>query len=213
MEHQTMQRGKFIAIDGIDGSGKGSIVKRLVAYLFDRDKRAHVWLTREPYNTVHQVRIRELLATASNPRDFAEELTELFVADRREHLVDVEASLRRGSHVVSDRFKYSTLVYQSMQGVDPKRLIEMHAGMLVPDLTVLIDVPAETALERITHDPARKGKKEVFERDIATMQSLRERFLLLPSILPAERIVIVDGVGTPEEVFRRVAEVVETLFA
>lgn len=207
-----MNRGKFIAVDGIDGSGKGGIVKRLVAHLFERDKRSHVWLTREPYNTTHQVRIRELLANAVNPRDFADEFTRLFVADRAEHLVDVETFLSRGSHVVSDRFKYATLVYQSMQGVDPMRLIEMHRGMLVPDLAILIDVPAEVALDRITHDPARKGKKEVFERDVDTMRTLRERFLLLPRMLPEERIVIVDGVGTPEEVFQRAVEVVDSLF-
>ncbi len=110
-------KGKFIVLDGIDGCGKGTQVKLLANYLFDSNKKNHVFLTREPYHSEHYEEIRRLLKSGLNPRDNAERLTELFVADRKVHVALIESLLSQGINVVSDRYKYSTLAYQQTQGI------------------------------------------------------------------------------------------------
>ena len=104
-------KGKFIVLDGLDGSGKGTQVKLLANYFFDRDKKNHIFLTREPYNSEYYEEIRRLLKSGLNPHDNAERLAELFVADRRVHAALIESLLSQGIDVVSDRYKYSTLAY------------------------------------------------------------------------------------------------------
>lgn len=194
-----MQRGKFIVVDGIDGSGKGTVVRRLVSALYDANKRHHVALTREPYISPYNEEIRALLKAASDPRANAQKLTELFVADRRVHAKVIEGMLAQGWHVVCDRYKYSTLAYQQAQGVALDVLMKLHEGVLVPDLTLIIDVPAKVALERIGKD-SQRPYHEVFEQ--ADFQELlRQHFLRMPEQMPQERIVIVNGDQAPEAVF------------
>ncbi len=80
-----MKRGKFIVIDGIDGSGKGSIAKMLAQYIFEKSKANHVFLTREPYHSQYLAEIRQILKQSTDPKANAEKLAELFVNDRKDH--------------------------------------------------------------------------------------------------------------------------------
>jgi len=198
------KRGKFVAFDGMDGSGKGTQVKLLVEKLFDLDKRNHILLTREPYNSVYYDEIRELLRNGKKPKDNAEKMAELFVKDREFHCGLIGKLLIDGVYVISDRYKYSTLAYQWAQGIDIYKLIKMHdePEIIVPDLTIIIDLPAEVALERIAKDGIRTHK-EVFEK-LEFQKKLRENFLKLPKLLPQENIVIVDGNKNEEEVFEEI---------
>lgn len=195
-------RGKFIVLDGIDGSGKGTLTKLLVGYLFDLNKRNHILLTREPYNSEFHDEIRKLLKEGASPKDNAELLTELFVKDRVIHAKLIGDLLDEGVHIICDRYKYSTLAYQQTQGVSLDKLLQLHEGILIPDLTMIIDVPVDVALARISQD-VNRGHLEVFERK-NFQEKLRQNFLTLPNILPDKNIVIIDGNRLIEEVFESV---------
>ena len=204
-----MKKGKFIILDGLDGSGKRTEAKLLVNYLFDRDKKNHVFLTREPYNSEHYEEIRRLLKSGLNPRDNAERLAELFVADRKVHVALIESLISQGINVVSDRYKYSTLAYQQTQGISLQKLIDMHKNILIPDLALIIDVPAEIALERIAKDDGREYKEVFEQKDF--QEKLRENFLALPEQLLGEKIIIIDGNKQIEKVFEFVKKEVDKI--
>lgn len=192
-------RGKFIVFDGLDGCGKGTQIMRLAGYIFNKDKSNSVFVTREPYRSKYYKEIRRILKESEDPRENADTLAHLFVEDRKVHAGLIERHLRDGDFVISDRYKYSTLAYQQTQGIQLKKLIEMHEGILIPDLVLLIDVPAEIAVERLARDSGREYK-EVFEK-LEFQEKLRKNFLALPGQLPKERITVIDGTGSVSEVF------------
>ncbi len=204
-----MKKGKFIVLDGIDGCGKGTQVKLLANHLFNGDKKNHIFLTREPYNSEYYAKIRQLLKEGINPKDDAEVLTELFVKDRRVHAELIGDFLSCGIHVICDRYKYATLVYQKIQGISFEKLLEMHKGVLAPDLALIIDVPADVALERVEKD-GNRSHKEVFEQK-DFQEKLRRNFLALPAALPDEKIVVIDGNKPVGEVFEDVKKAVTPL--
>jgi len=202
-------KGKFIVLDGLDGSGKGTQVKLLANYFFDSNKKNHIFLTREPYNSEHYEEIRKLLKSGLNPRDNAERLAELFVADRRVHAALIESLLSQGIDVVSDRYKYSTLAYQQTQGISLQKLIDMHKGILIPDLTLIIDTLAEIALERIIKDEGREYKEVFEQKDF--QEKLRENYLAFSEQLADEKIIVIDGNKSIAKVFESIKKEVEKM--
>lgn len=203
------KKGKFIVLDGIDGCGKGTQIKLLANYLFDRDKKNHIFLTREPYNSEYHTEIRKLLKEGINPKDNAELLAEFFVKDRKVHVELIGKLLESGIDVVCDRYKYSTLSYQQAQGIYLEKLLEMHKGVLIPDLAIIVDVPAEIALKRIAED-SNRPHKEVFEQK-DFQEELRRNFLNLPAALPDENIIVIDGNKPITEVFELIKKVAAPL--
>ncbi len=202
-----MKKGKFIVIDGIDGCGKGTQIKLLVDFIFDSDKKNHIFLTREPYNSEYYAEIRRLLKEGINPKDNAELLAELFVKDRKVHVELIGDFLNSGIHVVCDRYKYVTLVYQKIQGVSFEKIFEMHKGILAPDLAIIIDTPVDVALERVVKD-SNRSHKEVFEQK-EFQEEARRNFLMLPEVLPDEKIIIIDGNRSIVKVFESIKKEVE----
>lgn len=203
------KKGKFIVIDGIDGCGKGTQVKLLADFIFDQDKKNHIFLTREPYNSEYYTEIRRLLKEGIDPKENAELLAELFVKDRKVHCELLEYLLSRGVYVVCDRYKYSTLAYQQAQGVSLEKLLEMHKGVLVPDLVIIPDMPAEIAFERVAKD-GNRSHKEVFEQK-DFQEQLRQNFLKLPVVLPNEKIVVINGNKLVGEVFELIKKEVDKI--
>ncbi|MDD5430867.1 MAG: dTMP kinase [Candidatus Pacebacteria bacterium] len=195
-----MKRGKFIVIDGIDGSGKGTVAKKLAAYLFDKDKQNHVFLTREPYISKYRARLRNLLKRDGDPKNNGGVFTDLFIKDRKVHAAWIKKELKAGHDVICDRYKYSTLAYQWAQGIPIKNLIKKHQGILIPALAVIIDVPVKTALKRIARD-GKRPYNEIFEQE-NFMKLLGKNFLSLSGILKKENIVVVDGNKNTDAVFR-----------
>ena len=206
-----MKRGKFIVFDGLDGSGKTTQAKLLCNYLFDQSKSNSVFLTREPYSDEFYEKIRQALKIGKNPTHRAKLFLDLFVSDRKLHVRDVEYLLSKGVHVISDRYKHSTLAYQNAQGIPLVDLMAVHKGMLVPDLTLLVDLPVKTVISRMGKDSQRKVT-EVFEQR-AFMEQLRKNYLALPKHLPKERIVVISGSGSVEKVFGLVRKQVDMVFS
>ena len=141
------ERGRFIVLEGIDGSGKTEQTRRLADALRQRGHR--VVSTREPTDGPFGRRYRawargELEATP-------EEVLGFFLEDRREHVKAlIRPALERGEVVVCDRYVASTLAYQAAQGLDRARLRALFdtPEFPTPDLVLWLRVPVATALAR-----------------------------------------------------------------
>ncbi len=203
------KRGKFIVLEGIDGCGKSSQISFLITFLLKASKYNHVLVTREPYK---KREIREILRKDDDAYSQAENLAKLFIEDRKEHISEIiEPSLIKGIHVISDRYKYSTITYQSAQGIPPKELIKMHQGFLIPDVVFIIDVPVDVAKKRIAKDDERAEQK--FEADKDFLEKVRQNYLEMPRLLPQENIVIVDGTKSIKEVSEDIKKELKNIFS
>lgn len=203
-----MNRGLFITFEGIDGCGKSTQVKMFFDYLFSKNKYNHILMTREPYRNAD---IRKLLRSESDPYSQAELLARLFVDDRKDHVNEfVLPNLKKGIHIISDRYSFSTLAYQQAQGIPLCELLKMHSGLLIPDLIFLIDVPVEVALDRMSADGKRKIEQK-FEKKSEFIEKLRRNYLSLAS-LSNHHVAVIDGTGGIEQVFERVRKAYESRF-
>jgi|SRR3989344_7391094 len=191
----------FIVFEGIDGCGKGSQMQKLANYFSTKNKYNHLLVTREPYKIRE---IREILKLDEPPEAKAEQLTNLFVQDRKEHIQDlIKPALEKNVIVISDRYKYSTIAYQAAQGQDIKKLVEMHKGMPIPDFVFIIDTDLDEAFERMKKDEIR-DKEHKFEKSREFQGKVKENFLKLPALLPEENIIIINGNKAIEEIFEDV---------
>ena len=182
----------FITFEGIDGSGK-STQSRLLAGHLEAAGRSVV-LTREPGGSPGAEEIRKLLVEGATDRWSAETEILLFTAARRDHLEKrILPALKDGHIVVCDRFADSTRVYQGATRGERRAMVDsLHAQMIgtEPDLTVIIDMDPDMALER---GLARGSGEDRFEEFGAEFQyRLRAGFLALADEEP-DRCVIIDG--------------------
>lgn len=197
-------RNLFIALEGIDGCGKSTQIMLLVKHLFGIDKHKHVLLTREPYK---EMEIRKILMADKDAFSQAEKLARLFVEDRKNHVKEVIIpALMNGCFVVSDRYKLSTISYQAAQGLDMNELIEMHSGLPAPDITFIIDLPAEIASERMKKEAERKEHK--FEANADFLEKVRQNYLKTKELL-GENIFVINGNRKQEEVFNDIRIIID----
>lgn len=182
--------GLFISFEGIDGSGKSTQARRLSETL--RDSGLDPVLTREPGGSPGAEQIRALVLQGDPDRWSAETELLLFTAARRDHLERViRPALDAGRVVICDRFADSTRMYQGRGGLRDK-VDALHALMIgvEPDLTLLVDMPAEAGLSRAK---ARATAEERFEDfGLALQQQMRDGFLALAKDHP-DRFRVIDG--------------------
>jgi len=191
-------KGCFIVFEGLDGSGKGTMLAKTAEWLFNSHLVDKILLTREPTNSTYGKQIRKMLVSDKEPMTKAKQLLNLYLEDRKEHLEKViKPALQLNTVVLCDRYKYSTICYQQAQGIPLDKIISLHERMLVPDLTLILDVLPEIALERIRQN---RAKYEKFEKRFF-LEELRQNYLALKKQLPNENIKIINA-GLPlEEVF------------
>ena len=200
-------RGGFISFEGIDGSGKSTQARLLAARLQEQGRS--VVLTREPGGSPGAEEIRKLVLEGPPDRWSAQTEILLFTAARRDHLErTIRPALAAGSIVICDRFADSTRMYQGLRGQGLRAMVDsLHDLMIAqePDLTLLIDMDPAIGLERAL---GRKGGEERFESFGQPMQAqMRAGFLDLARAAP-DRIRVVDGTRTPEDVAADVARIV-----
>jgi dTMP kinase len=196
-------RGRFITLEGPEGAGKTLQARRLVEALSDRGHPA--LLTREPGGTHLGERIRSIVL--ANASDTGSGITAradalLFNAARAQLVAEVVGpALASGQHVVCARFADSTLAYQGYgAGLPLDELWAIGAAAtdgLVPDLTLLLDVPPEVGLARKA-GAARNRFEAAFDLDFH--RRVRDGFLELARGEP-ERWRVIDAVRDPEAVF------------
>ena len=175
--------GLFITLEGPEGSGKSTQAERLSASLNERGFT--VFVTREPGGTPLGDELRELLLRRSDLEITAWSEALLFSAARAQLLRDViRPQLERVDVVICDRFSDSTLAYQGWgRGLDRDllaRLQEAATEGLEPDLTLLLDLPAEEGLERVT-----RAKRDRLDREtIAFHSRVRSGYLAMAQAQP-----------------------------
>lgn len=206
-----MEKGKFIVLEGIDGSGKSSQIGPLVRRLEGLGVRCRA--DREPTGGPVGSLIRQIFTgrvTADN-----RVIAALYAADRIDHLVNevdgLCAAIDKGITVVSDRYYFSSYAYHSVD-VDMDWVIQanaLSAQLLRPTLTVFLDVPVETALERIRRN---RYVEEIFDGADRLRRTRELYFRAFKRLRDVERVAVVDGTGSREQVAQRIWSAISPYF-
>lgn len=189
----THGNGILIAVEGIDGAGKTTLVARLAESLSLAGEP--VTCSKEPTNGPWGQKIRESVTNGRMPLD--EEL-QTFIEDRRWHVEKLIApALARGETVIVDRYFYSTIAYQGVRGADVDQLANgMRSEFPIPDVTILVDVTPEVGLFRISQ--SRGETPNNFEQADA-LSGIRSIFLGMVDRMP--EVALINGLGSPDEVY------------
>jgi dTMP kinase len=207
-------RGRFITFEGGEGTGKSTQAAMLALRL--ESLGIAVSLTREPGGSPGAEIIRHVLLSGAAKPLGAEAEAMLFAAARQDHVKCViEPALDRGTWVVCDRFADSTRVYQGVLGQVDWRIIKAleraSIGDLRPDLTVVLDLPVEAALQRLA---ARRGDAapDRFESEnLEFHRELRDAYLAVAAREP-ERCIVIDAGGSKDEIAKSIWAVVNRRF-
>ncbi len=206
-----MTYGKFITIEGPDGAGKTSVVQALVAKL-QAEGVSEIVMTREPGGIKIAEQIRRVILDVENTEMDARTEALLFAASRRQHLVEkILPALEAGKLVICDRFVDSSMAYQGVaRNIQTELIWEINHFAIenhLPDLTFLIDVPAEVGLERIYQAKGQRQFDRLDQEDVSFHNLVREAFLSFEK--ETERIVLIDGTQTIEKVMESIYQMMK----
>ncbi|AOT70290.1 dTMP kinase [Geosporobacter ferrireducens] len=200
--------GLFITIEGPDGSGKSTQIKKLAEYL---EQKGHaVILTREPGGTKISEKIREIILDKENME--MDPVTEalLYAASRAQHVAEViQPALESGKTVICDRFVDSSIVYQGIGrglGIEAVENVNRIAVKnILPKITFLFQLCPEIGLERKTE----QGEKDRLEQETLDFhQKVFEGYQGLKALYP-QRIVVVDASRSIEEIHKDIILAIE----
>ena len=208
-------RGKFITFEGPEGGGKSTHVQELAKQL--RAEGRTVLVTREPGGTPLAEKIRSLLRDELDDPPVTRSEVLLFLAARAQVVSQViRPALARGEWVLCDRFADSTFAYQGYgRGIDVgllKNFNDFATEGLMPDMTILLDVPLEVSRERLAERQAATATSADRIEQAGTMfhRRLREGFLELARAEPG-RFVTIDATGDKDKVSAAVLAAVHRL--
>jgi dTMP kinase len=202
------EHGVFVAFEGGEGAGKTTQARLLSIWL--RDQGFDVVMTREPGSTKIGMRLRALLLDKESSGLSSRAETLLYAADRAQHVAEViEPSLQRGAIVVTDRYVDSSLAYQGAgRELKVGEIADVNrwaTSALVPDLTIILDVPAEVGLGRFASpaDRIESEPREFHER-------VRRGFRRLADAEP-HRYLVVDATESQAEISRKIHDRVRSI--
>ena len=215
-EAAMIRLGRFITLEGGEGSGKSTQAERLSKRFEEIGQ--DVLVTREPGGSDRAEEIRKILLKGEAEKIGPLAETLLFFAARDDHLdKSIRPALQEGSWVVCDRFYDSTRAYQGAAGgVEAEILAALErivVGNTKPDLTIILDLPAKVGLERAKKRRGGNGQEaDRFEsKDLAFHEKLRAAFLEIAQQEP-ERCIVIDATGTEEEISEKIWEAVAERF-
>ena len=185
--------GVLVNLEGIDGCGKSTQSKLLQEKLEEEGEK--VIILKEPTKRPHGQKLWDMLHGKRKATN--EEILELFVLDRKQHVDEkIQPALDDEEVVLMDRYYYSSMAYQVAGGIDVEEIREKHAFAPKPDIVLIFDLPVSIALERVKgHSDADEFEKEEH------LEKVRVAYLDLEND-PLVRIV--DATRTPEEIFEDV---------
>jgi dTMP kinase len=225
-----MAVGKFIALEGVDGSGLTTQVDLLKR---DLDKQGWMsYLTKEPTDgpagAIIRLVLRHRLLAAKNRMTSSRSRSDsdgqqleglnpatvalLFAADRMDHLTgDIIPMLEKGVTVVSDRYWLSSFAYQTASNLELNWIREINSKAIRPDLTLFFDVPVEIARKRID---ANRWHAELYET-LEKMEEVRANYLACIKVLQAEghKIIPVDATPPIDIVHKKVWRIIKVLLS
>lgn len=191
--------GTFVTVEGIDGAGKTTVVEAI------NEEYKKVVRTQEPSELWTGKQVRRAISNETDTHPLT--TFYLFMADRVHHIEEeIQPALDDGMLVVSDRYADSTLAYQPVALSDhlryPQKYMEevMEPWNFQPDITLYIDIPVETAIERVVGDEEYE-KREFLEQVRENYEQLAQRY--------SDRFVRIDGTQTKEAVREDALEVLE----
>jgi dTMP kinase len=193
-------KGKLVSIEGIDGCGKTTHTRLLAEWL--RTNGYRVVVTDEPTDGIIGRIIKRALRGEVKIQVTTEAL--LFAADRIQHIAEVvRPALKAGKIVITERYFYSSLAYQSARGLSMTWLENINRAALKPNLSILIDLPADAALQRIK----RSRRLDKFEQDIKLQRLVRSNYLRIARL---RGLKIVNGARNKDEVQADIRKIVST---
>ena len=207
-----MKPNFFITFEGGEGAGKSTQARLLAAFL--EKQGASCLLTREPGGSPGAEEIRNLVVKGTVGRwDVMTEALLMFAA-RRDHLVNtVWPALKEGKTVICDRFADSTMAYQGFGYADKglgqaavEQLYQIVVGSFKPDLTIILDMPVESGIERALKRDANANRYEKMGLDFH--RNLRRAFLEIEKKEPG-RCVVIDASGSIDEIHAKIVSVVQ----
>lgn len=204
-------RGIFITIEGPDGAGKTSVIKKLIPMLVETIQQEIV-ATREPGGSRIAEEIRELILNPENIEMDIRTEALLYAAGRRQHLVEkIIPALETGKVVICDRFVDSSLAYQGVaRGIGISEVAEINqfaTDNLSPDLTLYLDIEAHLGLERINQNKDNRQFDRLDQETLEFHEKVRSAYLAIAKE-QSERIVQIDA---SQELEKVVAECYQTI--
>ncbi len=159
--------GQLIVFEGLDQSGKQTQAEAVHAHLCSRGGVCHL-LSFPDYTTVIGTELHRAL---HGEREYAADVMQLlYVANRYEMRDRIQKWLAAGATVVCDRYVASSIAYGEAQGLDPAWLADIQRYLPRPDLTILLDIPPDTAVRRKT------SGRDRYERDLALLSRVRDSY-------------------------------------
>lgn len=193
------RRSFFITIEGIEGSGKSSVIKFIEKLL--RKKKVSFKVYREPGSTKVGEKIRKILLDKKNKKLSVHTELLLYLAARTQLIEEkLKEDLKKYDFIICDRFFDSTLAYQGFAlglGKIVERAVEMFSLGLTPNLTLVLDTPPKLGLARL------KSKDRIESRALSFHNRLRKGYLQLAKKYP-RRVKIVDACDTLPQIYERV---------
>lgn len=208
---QQVKKGKFIAFEGIDGSGKSTQIRLLANKL--KEIGVYCYTTMEPTDSPIGSLIHQIMTGRIKTDNKV--IAGLFVADRLDHLLNdvngVLSKIMEGTTVITDRYYFSSYAYHSVD-MPMDWVIQANAQskeLLQPTVTIFIDVNPDNAVERIAKN---RFHQELFEKK-SRLIKVREKYLeAFEKLKDEENIVIIDGNRLQEEIAEEIWDKVKSYF-
>ena len=194
-----VRKGFFIVFEGLDGVGKSVQLAMLKDWL--KRIKLRPFITKEPTENItgNILRIALRMEKLSPLTDAL-----LFAADRAEHIdKEIKKRLKKGQIVISERYVYANIAYQTAQGVSERFIKNINDFAIKPDLVILLDAPAETAIQRDWNVLYYLPQK--FEKSKKFNEKVRKKYLELAKKYDA---AVIDATRPVDEVFEDVKNVV-----
>ena len=206
-----LNKTKFITIEGTEGVGKSTNIEFMLNYLHENSIDSIV--TREPGGTENAEKIRDILLNSNNEQvpEIAELL--LFFSARSFHVSNaIIPALKNGKSVICDRFTDATIAYQGYgRGFDISQINMLSSWVLAdlkPDITILLDAPAEIGMQRTMN----RGYRDRMEsEDISFYERVRQGYLKL-AIEQPNRFQVIDATQSLQEVQADIKNHLDSLF-
>ena len=189
----------IVSIEGLDGSGKSTIIKKVAEKLMKHN--IDVLITSEPTSGPVGKLIREYLKQQQTRRDKELEAL-LFAADRLWHWRNIiQPAIVSGKIVITDRYLHSSLAYQSTNLIEEKWVLEINRYVPDPDISLFIDVPPEICLKRLKES----GRSLSIMENIKNLELVYKRYI---DLVKKGKMRIINGLRRVEEISNEIVDII-----